>query len=175
MPAATIINPAEPPAQESRFVKTDKGMAKQVTLPRAAFRSRYRQFRLGLVPVDTQVVQTPGGRTTSMTVAGSGVHVQFHDWKAVVEGEDKIKMCLAILAKGNTDFEIDEQDETGYWREHGYVTERTEMRNVREVVREKTITGANDPEDRATPTGRPRIDYPTDDPIPLRRIRKTGE
>jgi hypothetical protein len=148
------------PEGEAAGVRTEKAAPKSRDgAPSAQFYSLAKEYRLGLEAVKEAVID---GKL--VTVAGSGDHVQFHDWTAIVVGEDRIQKCLDHKRFG-TDFDIDDRDQTGYWRENGFLTEVEEVHTVRKRIEkkreaEKVVTGANDPDDRGIPTGRLGFDYP---------------
>lgn len=117
MPRTEINMETEVPKMPENVTRTGKGSKSKSEQVKAQFRSTAKEFILGLVPIE----ERPMG-SKMIVVAGSGKHVQFHDYVAVIVGEESIKEVMKNKWFEHPEgFDIDECDPTGYWEANGYI------------------------------------------------------
>ncbi len=128
------------PAEGVRRTEKSESAPKVV----AHFIANFKEYRLGLKAV---LVSSEYGK--HVTQVGTGDHIQFHDWKAAVEGEDRIESCLKNK-RFQLDFDIDDSDPSGYWEEHGWIERKIEqVSTVRRV--QKIAVDPSDSDDCLIP------------------------
>jgi hypothetical protein len=111
----TQAAPPEMPGGVEKTEKLDAATKTEDEANAAQFWSRYKEFRLGL---DPQISQVVNGRWVDLP--NSGDAIQFHNYTAIVKGEKRIRRCLRHKRFG-IDFDIDTRDETGYWKRKGFL------------------------------------------------------